>query len=633
MRRKCGKVRKSDRKKLPLNIRARQPVPLDPTKHCLAQFPGELLLLILEPLPVEDLLRVALVSSRFYDHARDVQFYEVCIDLSDRRQHVLRYLDLVWRRCRVPVIRSLTIKGHLRDETAEAEGDEIIWRVETMLSDMFDLRDLHWGCGTEPRRCRFRAQDFLARLEGNPNLRTLVAGVLRGKGGDRDGILRGLKGLLTSCPNLTSFSGADYDDQLHRGPRTFAVGLGLVAGERPAAPLEELGLETYEWASLGSYRDGVSWYPWDLERRECRYWADHFDWSRLTVLRGVNDHTAQFLVPKLTNLRRLEVGVSHMYVCERDVLAQVCSPLEALSLTAYTEVIESPGDPTGPHYERCFRPSGVLRFGATLRELTLLEPISNPSLHELSLGLPRLETLALLGHHAGVNNPAFDPVNTDRGRTLVEAVAGFPSLRSLELRTVQKAQPPASSIYAADPPVAADVARAMFAHLRARNGRVRRLLLHSGSHQKSRMDGKMCTHFIHLECRLAYEACAGGSGSGSGSGSGDGNGDEDEDNCRDGSYVSVSSPDLGSAQNLELIRLARLPPKDRPTRLVAELDEREMLVKAALEGAQVREDWDSVQRRKAIQARIASKYSQQVENERKEESLLESGQQLTREPE
>ncbi|KAK8059231.1 hypothetical protein PG996_009161 [Apiospora saccharicola] len=77
MRRKCAKVRKSDRKKLPLNIRGRQPVPLDPTKHCLAQFPGELLLLILEPPPVEDLLRVALVSSRLYVHARDVQSYDL----------------------------------------------------------------------------------------------------------------------------------------------------------------------------------------------------------------------------------------------------------------------------------------------------------------------------------------------------------------------------------------------------------------------------------------------------------------------------------------------------------------------------------------------------------------------------
>ncbi|KAK8059233.1 hypothetical protein PG996_009163 [Apiospora saccharicola] len=143
--------------------------------------------------------------------------------------------------------------------------------------------------------------------------------------------------------------------------------------------------------------------------------------------------------------------------------------------------------------------------------------------------------------------------------------------------------------------LAADVARAMFAHLRERNARVRRLLLHSGSH------GKTSTHFTHLECRLAYEACAGGSGSSSGSGSGSGSGDGD------GSYVSVSSPDLGSAQNLELGRLARL---------VAELDEWEMPVEAALEGPQVREDWEIVQRRKAAQARIASN-SQVVETEKK----------------
>ncbi|KAK8059232.1 hypothetical protein PG996_009162 [Apiospora saccharicola] len=150
-----------------------------------------------------------------------------------------------------------------------------------MHRDMFDLRGLHWGvrnrtttvpiprfllkdlragtrlhltflhdCNDETQAL---AQDFLARLKGNMNLKTLVAGVRRGKGGDRDVILRGLKGLLASCPTLTSFSGAaDYGDHWpNRGPRLSSVGLGFVAGERPAAPLEELGLETYEWAALG----------------------------------------------------------------------------------------------------------------------------------------------------------------------------------------------------------------------------------------------------------------------------------------------------------------------------------------------------------------------------------------------
>ncbi|KAK7928905.1 hypothetical protein PG985_005903 [Apiospora marii] len=593
MKRKCGKVRRKDRKKLPPVISSRKPVPLDPTKPCLAQLPDNLILLILEPLPVEDLLQVAPVSSHLYDHARDVQYYEVHIDLG-RRQHALPRLDLVLRLCRVPIIRSLVITGQITGEASEAEMDEEVFPILSrigfdMLRHAFDLRDFHWrvqnGTTTEPipyfileslpARTRLHltfhhdcndetqalAQEFLARLQGNLNLKSLVAGGRRGNGGDKSEIMRGLQGLLTSCPNLTSFSGSDHGDNLHhRGPRLSSVGLGLIAGQRPAAPLEELGLETYEWGS----------YP------------DNLNWSRLTVLRGVDDNTAQYLVPKLTNLQRLEVGEAYRHVCERDVLEQVCSPLEALSLTSYTEVTHR-DDPTGPYYDPCFRPSGILRFGATLRELTLLEPISDAGLRELSRGLPRLETLALDPYMPySALGPSYD------GEEFLEAVAGFPRLRSLELWT-------ASSCYIPDRPIAVDLARAVFARLRARSDSVRRLVLHSGAKPKYPTNWETFTNFIHLECRLVYEGCAGGSASGEG-------GEEEEEEDMHGYYVSVSSPDLGSAQNLELDRLARLPPKDRPIRLVAELGEQEMLIKAALEGPQVRDEWDACQREKARRA-------------------------------
>lgn len=226
----------------------------------------------------------------------------------------------------------------------------------------------------------------------------------------------------------------------------------------------------------------------------------------------------------------------------------------------------------------------------------------NIGLHQLSLGLPHLEML-VLDHN--LDDCTFVP-DFDR-RRLLDVVAAFPSLR-----TEQKVQP-ASSIHVADRPVAADTARAMFAYLRERHERVRRLILHSGALHENLLNGKSFTNFNHLECRLAYEPGAGGSGSAKGAG----DGDQDD---MGGYYVSVSSPDLGSAGNFELDRLARLTPKERPTGPVEELDEQEMLIKAALEGPQVRRDWDSVQQQKATQAKFAAKYHQ-AEEERKRSRL------------
>lgn len=348
MRRKCGKVRKSDRKKWPLNIRSRKPVPLDLTRPCLAKFPEHIILLILEPLPVEDLLQVALASSELYYHARLVQYYDVCIDL-DRRQHVLKRLELAYHRGRHPAVRHLVIKGQLQDEAAEAEFVEILLRIRDMLIDFhFNLRDLHWQARNRtttvpipyeileglPARARLHlafhhncddgdqslAQDFLARLKGNPNLRTLVATVYSRNGADRSKFERGLKGLLTSCPNLTRFHPS-------------SLGMGFVAGERPAAPLEELDLGKYQWGSPVMNASAEGGHPRGLGSQECLYWAGNFDWSRLAVLRDVDHYTTQYLIPKMTNLQHLEVGWQHRYHCERDVLAQVCSPLELLSLT------------------------------------------------------------------------------------------------------------------------------------------------------------------------------------------------------------------------------------------------------------------------------------------------------------
>ncbi|KAK8127332.1 hypothetical protein PG984_008440 [Apiospora sp. TS-2023a] len=280
----------------------------------------------------------------------------------------------------------------------------------------------------------------------------------------------------------------------------------------------------------------------------------------------------------MTNLKYLELGPDQSD--HSHLVAQVCSPLEGLSFAGHMWAGRIIKDSHQPHALDI----AADKFGASLRELRVHgasvdthHVYGSPSeLLELGRGLPRLETLELdakMDDGGGGNGGSDDNNKNDDPPWAVylDAIAeGFQSLRTLELWTKQP------EVSESSPPIATSSARRMFVRLRERNQHIQRLVLHSGSIRQSD-HYSMAVHcsFISLECTVAYKSDA----------SGDHN-----------SYIRVTSPDLGSELNLCLDDFAQMTEGDkrRPSWSgdVSKLDERSMLLKAALEGPQVRRDWE-----------------------------------------
>lgn len=569
----------------PDSFASRKPVPLDPARPSLAGFPNHLVALILEHLAEDDLIRVSTMCLSFYEQARYVQHRVVRINLDHaHREHVKKRLDLMARRGLLPAVRVLEVTGALRFRVDEEETKEIREQLGLLVPGMSGLRDLHWRLldsrttaafpppmlDSLPARSRLHvsffcgaldgaalaARDFLLRLKGNQNLQTVTYEVLYFEAPQTiPKTMRALKEVLLSCPNLTRLFAQSADPsctELSRS-RSF-MGLNLADGEIPA-PFEEIGLGAYDWGFAVFGRQ-------NSQHPEHLHWAENLDWSRLTTLRDADETAAQYLVPKMTNLKRLELGFHQPN--SPDVLGHVCSRLEALSLTGYlwARSIETPAHPLNV---------AAAKFGTSLRELRVHDPSAQfsqvyegPSdLLELGRRLPRLETLEL-------------DVDIDRGgvggggdddppwAAYLDAVAGgFSGLRTLELWTVQSGRSTSS-------PVAAGSARRMFARLREKNRHIQRLILHSGVNH--------C--FTNLECTVAYDRRVTGHDDG-----------DDNNNTR---YIRVASPDLGSERNLRLDELVQMAKSDRPAwdGDVTKLDEKSMLFRAALEGPQVRRDWE-----------------------------------------
>ncbi|KAK7981468.1 hypothetical protein PG988_003706 [Apiospora saccharicola] len=566
---------------------SRKPVPRDPARPSLAGFPDHLLSLILEHLAEDDLIKVSTICLSLYEQARYVQHRVVRISLDhEHREHVKKRLDLVVRRRLQPAIRVLEVTGMIRFRVDEEEAKEILDQLGSLIVDMTGLRHLHWQLlnpqttaalpptllNSLPVRSRLHvsfycgaqgaaaARDFLLCLKNNQNLQTVTYEVMYFESPqEMPTTMAVLQEVLLSCPNLTRLYAKSADPSVRELTRLRQfIGLNLADGEIPAAvALEEIGLGAYDWGArcLGG-QDGLP----DGPRPEHLHWAEKLDWSRLTKLHDADEMAAQHLVPKMTNLKYLELGPDQPDPSR--LVAQVCSPLEGLSLAGHMWAGTISKNSHQPHALNI----AAAKFGASLRELRV---------HGAGVdAYYTLELDAKMDSSGGGNGGGGDKDNSKNNdppwAVYLDAIAeGFPSLRTLELWTKQHDS-------SSSPPVAAGAARRMFARLRERNQHIQRLVLHSGSiNQSGEFSISVDCGFISLECTVAYKSDA----------SGDHN-----------SYIRVTSPDLGSELNLCLDDFAQMTEGDerRPTWSgdVSKLDERSMLLKAALEGPQVRRDWE-----------------------------------------
>lgn len=511
---------------------------------------------------------------------------------------------MVARRGWLPAVRVLEVSGNIRSKVDDDETKEITEQLTLLVPGMTGLRHLHWRvwnnwatvaipplvldslparsqlhvllyCGAETGSVA-AARDFLLRLNSNQNLQTVACDVKYRSGLEETmpKIMRALKEVLLSCPNLTRLYYQSTDPSGTRsdpGGVGSCIGLDLVDGEIPAT-LEEIRLGRYEWGL---------WYDAGDQKGRCArprpehlHWVKNLDWSRLTTLRQANEVAAEYLVPKMVSLKHLEVGFDYFRHGPFDVLKQVCSPLEVLCSSGHLGA----GHGRTPD---CLLIMAAARFGASLRELRVhhadgsrYSAYGRPSdLLELGRGLPRLETLEL---DAKLNDDYYN--NNDSSNSglpwadyLDAVAAGFSNLRTLELWTVQP------KIWYL-PAVAVGLARRMFARLRERNRRIQRLVVHYGiGHIRFQ---EVRRRFFHLECTIAYKKNCAKTSSTSCGGGGD-------------SYIRVTSPDLGSAQNRRLDELAQLTGGNGSDRSIwggnlAGLDEMGMLLKATLEGPELR---------------------------------------------
>jgi hypothetical protein len=235
----------SDNKHVPARITARELMPLDPGRPSLALLPDHVVLLILSFVhesSLDDLLKIAALSSALYEMARYVQYHTLHINLNRSIQARSR-LGVLSRNLLFTAVRVLEVSGSRYDlqQREEVEGNEVLIHLAEVLPAMTGLRDFHWRVKSKksiqlhlrreatvpmpllmlkhiPRRTRLhisltsedalhhpdqtQAREFLAELVDNQNLFSLSIQVSYFEQFECQQTMRALKRVLLSCPNL-----------------------------------------------------------------------------------------------------------------------------------------------------------------------------------------------------------------------------------------------------------------------------------------------------------------------------------------------------------------------------------------------------------------------------------------------
>ncbi|RSL49056.1 hypothetical protein CEP54_012622 [Fusarium duplospermum] len=486
-----------------VDIKAHSPVPLDSTKPSVVQLPDHVvhgILNLLWHVRPETLQSVALVSSWLYKQARYVQHQHVLIDL-DQEDHALDRLSLISRlgqAAAVQTVRVLGCKLHIQDGK---DRDQILAHLVSMMPSMTGLRHFHWhvsrystapipahvGVMSVPipsdmmailshvgpplirlhtsltcnalQDSHVRARTLLRDLEQSQNLSTLSVDITYTNHQVCLSTMSALKRVLLSCPNLTRLPRIDvHYPRVRCFPGVLDdsyCGLGFSHDEKPPS-LQELGLLEYPWGGPRSIG-----YP--IETGEVYHWASTFDWSRLVHLNEVPDFLATEMAPNLPMLRELSLNQPASY--DMEVLDDLVSPLESLTFSNWNRLGNEP--------------RRIIKFAATLRRLRVHqeEPpgsyddrgfITDSDLVLLSTNLPNLQHLAL--------DIERDQEARQWPYVALDAIAAFPSLRTVELWFRLGHEPPAPT-----PLLTVSSSHHLGDYLRGRNENLQRVTLHSGA--------------------------------------------------------------------------------------------------------------------------------------------------------
>ncbi|KAI1412536.1 hypothetical protein F5Y13DRAFT_162904 [Hypoxylon sp. FL1857] len=374
---------------------------------------------------------LALVCSNYYRVARYAQHRHVVLDNTKGTQ-MLEYIE----KSGIPeAIRHLEV----RDKATDA----LISKLCKVIPKMTGLKHVTWSTSGIPVQVLQRLQkrpsitlhtmiyhyhgrcqpDILESLQANKNLVSLQVDITYHNAEECRLWAQLLKGVLLSCPNLRKLK---IDLSLPRGgcvmyglPAEYC-GFSFAPGERLPA-LEELDLREYPFGvpslkdspQLRFYRPYSQGYPLKVPERD--YWADNFDWSRLTRLTTPDVQFALKIMPYLTSLKEFSCSNNHKDL--KTFYKQVPSSLETITVPN----VESIGL------------GNLLRHRSGLKKLTIHQEenykadwrqaaIDAKTLIEIRDNCPHIEELGL-----DISRDGEWPYE------ILDILAGFRSLRFLKI--------------------------------------------------------------------------------------------------------------------------------------------------------------------------------------------------------
>ncbi|KAF3765754.1 hypothetical protein M406DRAFT_68171 [Cryphonectria parasitica EP155] len=222
-----------------------------------------------------------------------------------------------------------------------------------------------------------------------------------------------LRRVLQSCPNLRKLTlkvGLPKPGCFTFSPLKEYTGLGFTEAERPVVALEELEVAAYPFgrpAQEGICFYGSPWPHWQpsslchsdgypLAVREEVSWGSIFDWSRLRRLHTADSDLGLQLLPWLTALREVDLGLGMARSADieqqdlRMFYDDITSPLEAITVRRLVSI----------------GLDNLLRHGPSLRRLKIHQiptqkpveweqSVSAEDLLAISEGCPHIEELAV----------------------------------------------------------------------------------------------------------------------------------------------------------------------------------------------------------------------------------------------
>lgn len=488
------------------SITARRPLSAEPGRRSLCHLSDDVIFLILDYLydvSPESVVALASVCSALYRPARYVQHRDVAIRLTpSKAEYDIGYFKYLSSIGLLSAVRTLRFAGALSWLDIRDEDYQFPTILHNLLDQMTGLCEIDWhrACRTVPeavlQKLRQRPQvrlcastDYrqqsairqLTHLTGSLNLYSLRVDASYTEAEEALRMMRPLKKLLLSCPNLRKLW---LDIHTPRGtclsydPTYEYCGLGFTGGERPP-PLEALDIIDYPWGvsspAIGQGQYGLIGYPETGAEED--YWARHFDWSRLrrlaypAILPYRYMSLAERISQHLTALDEVDFTIQG----ENSRHGGIRDYNEREMTDFFLKVPSILGSIIVPNFS-ALTTDVIVRHGPRLRSLELvrretqqridgvfrseiIDGISgNEDLLKLQQGLPKLEKLAIF----------LPDIKDEWPYDTLDILAGFPRLSSLKVAFgVPRAEsddeaPPAPHLTAA-------AAESLFRYMRERS--------------------------------------------------------------------------------------------------------------------------------------------------------------------